>query len=260
MLLHKGMDEHWDLGHRGIFVSNQHFFPLYSFVFTDCLLCFQLNTWSLRIRLNFWAPQAPLSCSANRPLADSIQSYHSQLFQKVLSMVYKFSWYIQWVESYWSLWKEQVSRKKKLMHRAGRGFLQSSKLGGQLEVKGDYSSVLSKIFWAVLKICKLSRLSPQIYPLYTIMCPRRLGCLDCISQFLAIDICLGSDKRQWTRSEKGWEKDQGISSSAPCFSHTLTVATSSSDSSCCQAAPPRLMGSGNMAFVPSGCWVVTTSC
>lgn len=62
------------------------------------------------------------------------------------------------------------------------------------------------------------------------------------------------------RSEKGWEKDQGISSSAPCFSHSLTVATSSSDSSRCQAAPLRLMGSGNMAFVPSGCWVVTTSC
>lgn len=61
------------------------------------------------------------------------------------------------------------------MHRAGRSFLQSSKLGGQLEVKVDYSSVLSKIFWAILKICKLSQLSPQIYPLYTVMCPQEAG-------------------------------------------------------------------------------------
>ena len=42
-------------------------------------------------------------------------------------------------------------------------------------MKVDYSSVLSKIFWAILKICKLSHLSPQIYPLYTVMCPQEAG-------------------------------------------------------------------------------------
>lgn len=66
---------------------------------------FAVKSTEPQLRLHSCTPLDPLARSANRLQVYCIQSCHPRLFQKVLFIVCNFSSYIQWVKSYWGLYK-----------------------------------------------------------------------------------------------------------------------------------------------------------